>query len=117
MRFALIDAPVVASKAVNVVPMSMPITKTAACSNPIKPEKSALRVAATPALEDWVMSVNIIPKHKTINFLGKVSTDNCSNSKYYKKTSDLSLRQYFASFIIESYFKFHLTLLSIYILG
>ncbi len=55
------DAPIEAIPAVIVVPISIPITSAAACPNSMAPAAIAASAVATPALEDWVRSVNITP--------------------------------------------------------
>lgn len=63
--FTLTEPPMEAMAAVTVVPTSIPMTSAAACSKLIACVKSAVRVAATPALEDCVMMVAKIPSRSS----------------------------------------------------
>ena len=61
VRRAATVAPSAASSALGVVPMFWPIARAAACSSPITPAASAVRVVATAALDDCMMSVMAAP--------------------------------------------------------
>ena len=67
VRRALRLAPMEAIRAVTVVPTSMPITRAQAWGRPITPAARAARVVATPAPDDWVITVLNRPSSTSCN--------------------------------------------------